>query len=321
MKKNSKSWLLLAAALILGGLLLFAVAMGMLHWDFSLLGGTSFETNTCEINKNFRDISIRGGEEDVVFLPSDSGTCRVVFYEREKMEHSAEVKGSTLTIGVTDTRSWRDHIGLFSTGSPKITVYLPQREYASLVIEGATGDVEIPKDFRFESIAVTADTGDVSCQASASGPIGIHLSTGSITLGGASAGELDLSVSTGGVQLRSVDCAGDVKLIVSTGKAVLTDLSCRSFLSEGDTGGVRLTNVIAADRIRIERTTGDVELDGCDAAELYLTADTGDVRGTLLSEKVFLVQSDTGRIDVPKTITGGRCEITTDTGDITMTVK
>jgi len=321
MKKNTKGWLLLAAALILGGLLLFGVAMTMNHWDFSLLGSAKYEARTVDINDGFRNISIRTDEDDIVFLPSGSGKCRVEFYERDKVTHSAEVKGATLTIGVNDTRGPLDHIGLFSVGSPKITVYLPQREYASLVIEGDTGDVELPKAFRFESIAITADTGDVECQASASGPVGIHLSTGSITLGSASAGQLDLSVSSGDVDVYSVDCAGDVKLSVSTGKAVLSDLSCRSFLSDGNTGSILLTNVIAADRINIERSTGDVELDRCDASELYITTDTGDVRGTLLSEKVFLTQSDTGRIDVPKTISGGRCEISTDTGDITMTVK
>ena len=31
-------------------------------------------------------------------------------------------------------------------------------------------------------------------------------------------------------------------------------------------------------------------------------------------------KTDTGRVDVPKTVEGGRCEITTDTGDIKITV-
>ena len=52
------------------------------------------------------------------------------------------------------------------------------------------------------------------------------------------------------------------------------------------------------------------------AAEILIKTDTGDVKGSLLSEKVFVVQTDTGSIDVPKTVSGGRCEITTDTGDI-----
>ena len=51
-----------------------------------------------------------------------------------------------------------------------------------------------------------------------------------------------------------------------------------------------------------------------------MITDTGDVRGSLLSEKVFIVNTDTGRKEVPDTITGGRCEITTDTGDVKITI-
>ena len=40
-----------------------------------------------------------------------------------------------------------------------------------------------------------------------------------------------------------------------------------------------------------------------------------------LSDKVFLTETDTGKVDVPKSITGGRCEITTDSGDITVEVS
>jgi len=59
-----------------------------------------------------------------------------------------------------------------------------------------------------------------------------------------------------------------------------------------------------------------VEFTACDAGEIVIETDTGDVEGTLLSDKIFITETDTGRIDVPKTTTGGRCQITTDTGDI-----
>ena len=48
---------------------------------------------------------------------------------------------------------------------------------------------------------------------------------------------------------------------------------------------------------------------------------TGDVEGSVLTDKVFIVRTDTGRIDVPKSITGGRCEITTETGNIKISVS
>ena len=65
---------------------------------------------------------------------------------------------------------------------------------------------------------------------------------------------------------------------------------------------------------------GDVMLEKCDAAVLEIETDTGDVKGSLLSDKVFLVETDTGRVSVPHSTSGGRCEVSTDTGDIQLTL-
>ena len=70
----------------------------------------------------------------------------------------------------------------------------------------------------------------------------------------------------------------------------------------------------------VDRSTGDVRLDRCDAAEISIRTDTGDVIGTLRSEKVFFVRTDTGRVDVPETAAGGKCAITTDTGDVSISL-
>ena len=106
-----------------------------------------------------------------------------------------------------------------------------------------------------------------------------------------------------------------------TGRVDMENVTCRNLTSNGDTGKIVMTNVIASGEFNIERSTGDVKFNGCDAETIYVRTDTGDVRGSLLSEKVFITDTDTGNIDVPKTITGGRCEITTDTGDIKISVE
>ena len=79
--------------------------------------------------------------------------------------------------------------------------------------------------------------------------------------------------------------------------------------------------MIASGRIDLERSTGEVFFDGCDASEIKVKTSTGDVTGTLLSSKVFITHSSTGRIAVPDSITGGRCEITTSTGAIEIAIK
>ena len=87
-----------------------------------------------------------------------------------------------------------------------------------------------------------------------------------------------------------------------------------------DTGDISLENVVTEGMLSVLCDTGDVRLTRCDGGEISIKTDTGDVSGSLLSEKVFSVHSDTGRVNVPKSVAGGPCEITTDTGDIKITI-
>ncbi len=112
----------------------------------------------------------------------------------------------------------------------------------------------------------------------------------------------------------------NISVTVSTCKVNLTDIKCQNVTSNGNTGDVYLNNVVATEKITIERSTGDVKFNGSDAAEIFVKTNTGDVTGTLLTDKVFITQTNTGSIDVPKTTTGGRYEIQTTTGEIKIDV-
>ena len=310
----------MGTVLILIGIAGFCIAMTAKNWNFKNISTVKLVTNTWDIREDFHSISIDSDTETIRFVPSDHGTCRIEFLEEEKVKHTAEVKNGVLNITSTDTRNWTDRSAVFSTESPAITLYLPAGGYQALTISETTGDVELPKDFSFESIDIHASTGDVDCYASASGHLQIRLNTGDIQLGQVSAKDVTLKVSTGHVDVSDLQCSGHLDLTVSTGRSELRDISCGSFSTDGDTGDITMKNLIAEEKISIERSTGRVKFEGCDAGELFITTDTGDVSGSLLSDKVFITKSDTGHVDVPKTITGGRCEITTDTGDIRITV-
>ena len=73
-------------------------------------------------------------------------------------------------------------------------------------------------------------------------------------------------------------------------------------------------------QMSVTRSTGDVRFEGSDAAAIFVETNTGDVTGTLLSDKIFLPQSNTGEIEVPQTVSGGRCQIITSTGDIRLKI-
>lgn len=320
MKKTTKVWVSIALALMLVGGIVFVVAMSAIGWDFNRLSTTKYETNRFAIEDSFQAISVDIDTADIRFVASEDGTAFVVCYEQEKVKHTVAVDGGVLKIGVNDTRKWYEHIGIQFT-SPMLTVYMPQGNYGAMNIKSKTGDVEIAKDFQFESVDVSESTGDVTSYASVSGSMKIKTDTGKIFVENLSANSLELSVSTGDVAVAGVTCVGDVNVRVSTGKTSISNLTCKNFLSSGSTGDIILKNVIATERFSIERSAGDVQLNGCDADEIYVKTDTGDVRGSLLTEKEFFAESDTGDVDVPKTNVGGRCEIITDTGDIWIQIQ
>lgn len=338
MKRSVKVSLVLACSLILVGCILFGGAMTAMKWDFNKLATERYETREYPLTEPISHIRVTAKTASVRLVLTEEDTVSVSCYESEKNTHAVTVEGDTLVIQNTDTRAWYEQIGIVG-GTPTITIRLPRGEYGALSVSVSTGDVSLPAELIFRSIDISGTTGDITCLSSATDRIGIKTTTGSITGAAFAAEQVDLatttgaitvenlyadsialSVTTGKVRATGVQCEGDLSLTVSTGRAELTDVTCRDLFSEGNTGALTLTRVLATGKLSIERSTGDVRFASCDAAEIYVETDTGDVTGSLASDKSFFVETDTGRREYPKTTTGGRCEITTDTGDIRITI-
>lgn len=296
MRKGTKIWLWIASGLILLGCIIWGGVMSMLKWDFNQLSTIKYETNQHELAEDYQNITIISKTADITFAVSEDGKHRVICHEQENAIHSVAVKDGDLVIELVDGRKWYEHIGI-SFQTPKITVCLPQGAYGKLSIQASTGDIHIPKDLFFESADISVSTGDITLLSSVLETANVKTTTGKITV-------------------ANVNCTGDLSVKVSTGKAKISNVTCRKLTSSGTTGDVSLENVIAKEALSIERSTGDIDLDRCDAQLIHLKTDTGDIEGTLLSEKVFSAETKTGDVDVPKTTTGGKCEIRTNTGDI-----
>lgn len=255
-KKTIASLVLGLSLMVLGGLI-FTGVLAVNDWDFNKLSQHKYETETLEFTEDFENISINTSTDDIVFKKSEDEKCKVVFYQDQKIKHTAKISGKTLMIGKTDTRNWYDHIEFFSFDTTKITLYLPKEIYSSLDIKTDTGDIKIPDSFSFGGLKIKGSTSDVSLNSSVSGVAEITVSTG------------DISVA-------------DAKF----------------------------------NKLKISASTGDIKIMNSDADEMFIKTDTGDVEGRLLTSKIFITNSETGTINVPKTEKGGKCEVKTSTGDI-----
>ena len=205
---------MIAAVLVLFGGILFAGVMTKLEWDFRRLSTVRYETNIYEIDEAFDSLSIHTDTADVDFAFSGDGKCRVECHEEAKAKHSVTVENGALTIKRMTVR----YIGL-NFDTPKITVYLPQAEYAS-------------KDVSFENVDISLSTGDVDFEASVADTLKIKTSTGDIDVEDLSAGTLELSVSTG--------------------KVTVSNVTCQSVTSKGSTGNIVFENVVATERFSVE---------------------------------------------------------------------
>lgn len=318
MHKSTKIWLVIAIILIFIGAGVFSAVMAANGWDFRDLSTTDYKTNTYTSFARFQNISINTETADISFVFTESDCSKVVCYEMEKALHTVSFDDGTLTINQNYQRMWYDHLGI-NFDMPNITVYLPESAYASLRITNTTGDIVIPADLQFDSIIISATTGDIDSNATVTEEINIETTTGDIKMENAHCGDLTITATTGKTQISNVTCNNDLHLNVSTGKMNLTNVNCKNFRTDGTTGDISMNNVIVEKQMLINRTTGDVKFKNCDASNIQIQLNTGDITGNFLTGKIFTAESSTGKITVPENTPGGICVISTYTGDIKIT--
>ena len=297
---NTKLSVLAIILIVVGALILGAVFLGA-GFDFTKLNTTDFETNEYEITDTVEHILITTDTTNVVFLKSDNGKTRVVCYERVNSKHSVEVTNGTLTVSEKDDRSWYEYVSI-NFSSPELIIYLPDNLFVNLNINASTSDITLSSNLSFDNVDITVGTGDVCLE-------GINAST------------LKVSTSTGDISLSDLTVKSGLSVTVSTGDFEGKNIICQDLTTVGVTGDVELENTRISGELIIERSTGDVELVASDADSITIKTSSGDVECELLSDKTFSTHTISGSVFVPSGTRGGKCEVTTSSGDIKIKIK
>ena len=311
--------LVIAAGLIFLGITVVIVGFSMSGFDIKKLTTDPEVTNYMTIDQDFNSIIIDATTADLKILPSTDGKCKIDLVERKNLYFMPSVENGILTVNEIDDRKWYEHIGI-GWSNMSITLYLPKEQYDSLTVELTTGKAQIDSGFEFGKVDIKATTGNVKCEAKVTESLAIKCTTGLIYASGADVDTLSLKASTGAIELYKATCK-TLEIEATTGSIKLSEVSgTGDFDVEATTGKISLSDVVTEGDLTIEADTGDVTFKRCDATNLSITTDTGDVEGSLLTSKVFFYETDTGDVDLPRTTEGGKCNIETDTGDITVTI-
>lgn len=315
MKTFEKLLLFIASSLVLVGTVVFVTSLSKNGWNISDMTPNRGEEKVYQISENFTDISIDTDTEDIEIIFSSEN--KVICYDEEDKVHNVVVEEGKLKIESIDNRKWYDY--LFDVSSYKVVIYINQ-EVNLLNIKESTGDIKIESGFICNELNIETSTSVVKINEANAKKVNISASTGDVVIYSLISEEINVKTSTGNIYLESVQCNGSIGVYVSTGDSFIKNLNCTNFISTGNTGDITLEEVIVSEKVDIKRSTGDVTFNKFDAGEMKIETDTGDVTGTLLSEKIFIVETSTGNKIYPYCTIGGKCYITTSTGDIVITI-
>lgn len=315
MKKGKKITLIAAGCMILVGAILALGGLAAIRFDLTKLNTISYDTNTYEIGEDFHSISIAGAASDVHLYPSQYDTCRVVCTESDDVAFEVEVKDDTLYIRRQDGGIRILYFGV-CLGETGIGVYLPKDAYESLMVETSSGDVTVSEALHFTSVEAQSVSGEVRVLASVEDSLSIQTQSGDIHMGNASPKTLRIQSVSGEISLDHVKGETELQIGSTSGDVALANVKGGSLEAATTSGEIRLSNVILEGGLRAKSVSGDIELKTCDAEELYIQSTSGSVSGALLNEKVFLIDTVSGDVDVPHSASGGTCTVTTQSGDI-----
>lgn len=311
-----KKAIIVSLILLAVGAILIVSSFVAVNFDFSKLDSSKYIEREYVVEEEFSNLRIRipdGG--DILFLPSENETCRIVCTSSESAEYSAKVEKDTLVFA-QNPKKWYQHIFSINFSRSSTVIYLPEKNYKELSLVGDTSGIEIYDNFSFEKVDIETDTGKVILNCPVTNSINVNTDTGNVSICGYPTDNIYIESDTGSITVSDAIIRNRLYAESDTGKVTVKNCEFLDAQIDTDTGRIILEDAIAYNSIKITSDTGSVKLWNCDAMKVFVDTDTGSVSGKMLSDMTYFAQSDTGRVKVPRTVSEKVCEIKTDTGNI-----
>ncbi len=344
MKKTKKCALFISLVMMIAGAAIFFIAFAIAGFKFQNLSAEKITTQNFEIKEPFQRISVSSYEYDLNILKSEDEKCRIVYTGDEKQPLVCNVMGKELVIDLHNNKKWYENIGLnFQFALPDdtgITVYLPEKEYEAINASSYSGAIDIESGFSFDEANFDTSSGNIKAsgmtaekldiqsysgkidisEISSSDNINVGTQSGAIHAGNVDANNVAVDSYSGKVSLENLIAKGSLLVGTQSGNAALSG-SADSVTVNTYSGRVNLENAIAKTSLSVETQSGNVVLNDCDAGEITVDTYSGSVSGSLLSDKIFVTSTYSGSVNVPISSGTEICTITTQSGNINLSIQ
>ncbi len=331
MKKGLKTALILSVSFILAGIIILVSVLCTTSFDFEKLSFLSFasvdyDTYIYDVENDFTDVYIEEPNLDINFATSEDDTTQVKVLSKKGTKHKVYVENKKLIVKyIQDIPKVEFYFNFsVSTQSPNITIYLPAKTYNALSVKGTSSNITIHdmiNEFEFKTANIKSTSGSIGVFDCVTDTLVAESNSGDIEVAYNSPKDINISTTSGWVLLQKLSDATNIEVSTNSGDIDFMSVDSKSISAESASGEQHYINVNATSDIIAKSNSGDIELGTSDASELYFETDSGDVIGQLRSDKNFLVDTDSGNVDVPFSDKGGKCEVHTTSGDVDFSIQ
>lgn len=309
MKKSTKIALLAAAALLIAGIVLCAVALKSVDFELARLSTSSIVNKTPQTASydaaDITEIQIELAVDDLYVVQSDDDQIHFRYTDRDNRTYSISNEDGILKAAQDYTSGTRWHQWItfdFGQSDLAFTLALPEDFAGSLQLSSDVGDVELEDGLHLAgNLDCTLQTGSFDADGFQASHITVQTEIGSLDLENCMADSLFLSAQTGDVELAE--------------SAIANELFC-----ETDIGGIHLQSVTSAN-VQLSTQTGDIRLEHLNAPLIAASTDIGDIKGTIEgaeSDYSVVVETDIGDSSLKNQtgLTDCKINFVTQTGDV-----
>lgn len=303
---TKKSFLIIAAVLVIAGSLLFLAALSRVSFDMKKLGSREYKTEEIPLTEPFT--SIRTDLMDCSLILNDDplDKNRAVVTCSEDSPVTLTVERGVLTVTQKDARPWYRHIGFFSFGGASVELYLSRDLCPELHAESMSGDVRAGSLIGFGSAEVKTVSGEIDWNGAAADKLELRTTSGDVSLYKASiprgitvdttSGDVSLNdctaaytllvhTASGDIQLKNVSSDGPLTVETVSGEFRAESVTAENVVNLKSTSGdFLLGDFIVHETCHIKTTSGDVHFLRSSAEDFKVQTVSGDVTGTLLTE-------------------------------------
>lgn len=322
MSKSKKAVIVASIFIVVGVIIVFlSFAINGFHFpngSVDLLGMKAlpdYVKKTVQITDDFNAVDIAGeASTDVMIKNSDNGTNYIEYYDTDGLTNHAEVVDGVLTFRCEDKRTHHPTISLGFGQDTTTVVYLADKEYESIQVTTASGDIDYLYSHKTDSkpvfnasyTSLKTNSGDIHIADIEANTLTVKTTSGDISISnGSFTTKLELHASSGDIQLNRT-AAGQAEFYTTSGYVSASELSANTSLT-------------------CNTASGDVDMNIADAEAIDISAMSGYIDLELDSDRSYSFSANTqsGNIDIPHGANNSEyeCGVTTTSGDIRITQK